>query len=112
MNCAKCGSKIISTSGICHECLNDTATSPAAAIKNNEPAFPNGEMENNISPQHYGLTKRELFAGDIMAALASDWHQYFLSGAMSNAHELIAERSVKLADALLAELAKEVENEG
>ena len=76
-------------------------------MKNNEPAFPNGEMENNISPQHYGLTKRELFAGLAMQGFCANNHAW-----EEKDHNGVAEISRAYADALLAELAKEVENEG
>lgn len=72
----------------------------------NEPAYPveaqkiqpNGEWSE---PDHYGMTKREVFAAMAMQGLAADGSEL-----TATAVKWHAEKAVELADALLAELAK------
>lgn len=68
----------------------------------NEPAYPMTEDSPRTGPRTwYGLTKRELFAAMAMQGVVS----------ADDENNIVAERaakwSVELADALLAELAKE-----
>lgn len=71
------------------------------SIRNgNDCAFPMMDHSPSTGPNfYYGLTKREYFAIQIMAGLASDPNFNTASGTS-------AEISVRGADALLAELAK------
>ena len=84
----------------------------------NEPAFPNeaacklaAELNDTKTLASYiGLTKREYFAGLAMQGYTTR-HNGFIEDD-TEAMSIAAKNSVNAADALLAELAKEVENEG
>ena len=71
-------------------------------MSNDKPAYPTVELDcstGNPCDQHFGLTRRELFAAMIMAGSHADttWDPK---------HDHRAEYSVKGADALIAELDK------
>ena len=69
---------------------------------------PTGEKMGDRKVHTIGLTKREYFAGLAMQALSQNWQHYFTEKDYNcNAHQLIAERSCLIADALLEELSKD-----
>jgi hypothetical protein len=67
------------------------------------PAFPTGPL--GLSKEHAGLSKREYFAGQMLAALAISTSHHF-----QTIMETV-ECAVDYADALLVELAKPVEGD-
>jgi len=66
----------------------------------NLPAFASSAMTDRSGYQQDGLTKREYFAGLAMQSYASGE----FTGQSGMPHEVIAEWSVKMADALLKQL--------
>ena len=71
-----------------------------------ESAFPGQELDGGGMPRtamQWGLTKREEFAKAAMQGMMA----YCGSYGMTNGPEEVAARAVQVADALLAELAKE-----
>ena len=87
----------------------------------NEPAFPNETVHyeepdhdlmdmEKIVTYHRGLTKREYFAGLVLQGLVSMERTIDLI-AKTKDFEGTVEVAIKLADALIAELAKEGESE-
>jgi hypothetical protein len=63
-----------------------------------QPAFQSSMSD--MTTFHYGLTKREYFAGLVMQALLSSPHLE------TDDHEIISKDAVRYADALLKELDK------
>lgn len=66
-------------------------------------AYPSNFFPERFNPE-FGLTKRELIAAMAMQGMLAD-------SSMSQRFETIADEAVRAADALIAELAKEVQNE-
>lgn len=75
-------------------------------IDGNEPAFPTGDGDGalGIAPHSNGMTLRQYYAGQAMnGLLANECNNYHANRKTEVYH---AERAVKIADALLAELEK------